>query len=230
MLVDQLRTKATSIDDPVLRRTYDDIITKLIALKIDSEDELLNALTGPADAVLTASWVAGELSVDGAVPLLWNVIETRPEHAIEASKAIVKLRRATSTDAVSFAKLLQSATAHPNVRVAAAHALGQISSDVGVAALVAALGNRAERADIRGHCAEALGNLRARSAFGVLINGLRDDNAEVRFWSAYALGQLGDSRAASALKEVAEHDRGHVEGLGSVREEASEALSMLRSE
>lgn len=42
-------------------------------------------------------------------------------------------------------------------------------------------------------------------------------------------GELGDARAASALKELAERDPGQVEGLGTVREEAREALSMLRS-
>lgn len=231
MLIDELRTKATLVSDSVLRRTYDDAITKLIELNIHSEDDLLHALTGPSDAVLTASWVAGELPVPRAVPLLWKVIETHPEQAIEAVKAILKLRQSTSpAEAASFADVLQSPTVHARARVAAAYALGHIGSETGVAALVSVLANRTERPDVRGHCAEALGTLRASSAFSVLIDCLRDDNAEVRFWSAYALGELGDARAAPALKELAEHDAGRVEGLGTVREEAGEALSMLRSE
>ena len=163
--------------------------------------------------------------------MLWKVIETRPGDAIEAAKAIVKLRQsACESDAASFASLLQSSTVHPMTRVAAAYALGQIGSEVGTTALVSVLENRAESANLRGHCAEALGNLRAPSAFGTLIDTLRDDDTQVRFWSAYALGEIGDARAASALKEIAERDQGRVEGLGTVQEEAREALSMLRSE
>lgn len=229
MLTDELRAKAADVSDPATRRTYEDAIAKIVELGIDSEDDLLNALSGPTDALLTACWVAGELRLDKATPRLWRVIETRPDHAIEAAKAILKLREPTSTsEAASFAKLLESSVVHPTVRVAAAYALGQIGSEVVVTTLTSVLNDRSASADIRAHCAEALGNLRAPSAFRTLINTLRDDEAEVRFWSAYALGELGDARAASALKEVAESDPGHVEGLGTVREEAREALSMLR--
>lgn len=52
------------------------------------------------------------------------------------------------------------------------------------------------------------------SAFSTLIDTFRDDEAKARFWSAYALGQIGDARAASTLKELAECDPGCVEGLG----------------
>jgi len=230
VLIDELRGKAADVSDPVTRRTYENAISKAVELGIDSEDDLLNALMGPTDALLTACWVAGELRLDKATPVLWRVIDMRPDHAIEAAKALLKLREPTSTtEAASFANLLESSVVHPTVRVAAAYALGQIGSEVAVTALTSVLNDRSASADIRGHCAEALGNLRAPSAFSTLIDTLRDDEAAVRFWSAYALGELGDERAASALKELAERDPGHVEGLGTVREEAREALSMLRS-
>jgi HEAT repeat protein len=138
MLMFELRAKAKDVSDPVTRRTYEDAISKLLELQIDTQDDLLHALASSTDAVLTACWIAGELLVHRAVPMLWKVIETRPEHAIEAAKAIVKLRQSTSeSDAASFARLLQSSTVHPMVRVAAAYALGQIGSEVGITALVA---------------------------------------------------------------------------------------------
>ena len=51
MLVDKLRGKAKDVSDPIARRTYEDAILKLIELKIDSEDDLLNALASSTDAV-----------------------------------------------------------------------------------------------------------------------------------------------------------------------------------
>ena len=73
-----------------------------------------------------------------------------------------------------------------------------------------------------------LGRIRLKIYFTpVLIGTLQDASSEVRFWSAFALGQLGDARAIPALEQLAMRDKTAVANWGTVREEALDAITQI---
>ncbi len=75
--------------------------------------------------------------------------------------------------------------------------------------------------------AEALANLRDRRAVRPLIAGLKDASTGVRFWSAFALGQLGDTRALPELKRLEAADKAALPGWWKVSKEASDAIELI---
>lgn len=79
---------------------------------------------------------------------------------------------------------------------------------------------RSKRRGILRNAAIVLGNQRADQAVDALIKGLNDDEPLIRAASAWALGQLGDSRAAAVLEE-----RLQVESEESVKLEVIGGLS-----
>jgi HEAT repeat protein len=86
-----------------------------------------------------------------------------------------------------------------------------------------------EDAQLRGHAAEALAYLGNRRAAPALITTLDDPSPEVRLWSAFALGELGDRRAVAPLERLAATDVTPVPGWWTVGEEAREALKRLQA-
>ena len=93
-------------------------------------------------------------------------------------------------------------------------------------ALLQTLADRQEDPDVRAHAAEALGHMADRlgaregDVLAALLRSLTDPSAYVRFWSAFALGNLGDPRAIPALERLAERDTQSVPGWWSIRKEA----------
>ncbi len=87
---------------------------------------------------------------------------------------------------------------------------------------------------IRGHAAEGVGNLLAytkratlrRHATLRLVEHLTDDAPEVRFWTAFSLGQLRARYARSALAALVGDDE-VLPGWWSVGEEAADALDTI---
>jgi HEAT repeat protein len=63
----------------------------------------------------------------------------------------------------------------------------------------------------------------------VLLKELGDASREVRFWCAFALGQITEQRAISALKRLAASDRRIVKGFWSVAKEADDALRSIEN-
>jgi HEAT repeat protein len=114
----------------------------------------------------------------------------------------------------------------------AAWALGFLSDDHATPALVNALNDRAEDTDVRVYAAEALGHLQPETgrdeALAALLHALTDREPEVRFWAAFALGNLGDERAIPALQRLAERDSEVVPGWWSIQREALESIEQIR--
>jgi HEAT repeat protein len=120
------------------------------------------------------------------------------------------------------------------VRAQAAWALGfhrQGSQAAG--SLLRTLGDIDEDNDVRAHAAEALGHLADRlgerepDALAALLHGLCDSSPEVRFWCAFALGNLGDEAAIPALERLAERDEESVPGWWSIRKEANDSIKQI---
>jgi HEAT repeat protein len=61
-----------------------------------------------------------------------------------------------------------------------------------------------------------------------LLKALEDETPEVRFWSVFALGLLGDIRAVPRLEHLAAQDHEVVDGWWEVSREAEESLALLR--
>jgi len=113
-----------------------------------------------------------------------------------------------------------------NIRMAAAHSLGELDDKRSSDALLEKLGDSNEDPRVRGQAAEALG--RTARAIPDLIRALEDSSVEVRYWAAFALGELGDSAALPALERLAQSDDAIRPGSGSIKEEALAAIEGIR--
>jgi HEAT repeat protein len=115
------------------------------------------------------------------------------------------------------------------VRFASAYALGSIGDRRAVTPLLSLLANGTEDAEVRGMAAEALGKIGDPSAVQPLITALDDPSVEVRFWAVFALGLLGDPRAIPKLEKIVLSDEAVYPRIGSIKDEAIEAISMIKS-
>lgn len=114
----------------------------------------------------------------------------------------------------------------------AAWALGFLADDHATPALVRALNDRTEDTEVRVYAAEALGHLQPEKghdeALAALLHALTDREPGVRFWAAFALGNLGDERAIPALQRLAERDSTVVPGWWSIEKEALDSIERIR--
>jgi HEAT repeat protein len=122
----------------------------------------------------------------------------------------------------------------PMVRARAAWTLGfHPQGAQALDALLKTLADRDEDPDVRAHAAEALGHMADRlgerdaDVLAALLRSLTDTSAFVRFWSAFALGNLGDPRAIPALERLAERDTQSVPGWWSIRKEALDSIEQI---
>jgi HEAT repeat protein len=130
-------------------------------------------------------------------------------------------------------ELLESHQA-AGVRAKAAWALGfHPEGQLAVDSLLGALRALHEDENVRAHAAEALGHLadrlgeRESEVLAALLHALRDPSAHVRFWAAFALGNLGDEAAIPALERLAARDTESVPGWWSIRKEANDSIKQI---
>lgn len=130
---------------------------------------------------------------------------------------------------------------NPNVREAAAYGMRNLELKTvripeAVPVLLEVLGNVAEEIRIRVEAAESVGEILAyqdrrrktfRQAVRVLINVLSDPAPEVRFWSAFALGQMDAGAALNELRRVATTDEAMCPRWWLVRDEAADAIAHI---
>jgi|SRR5581483_2219701 len=118
----------------------------------------------------------------------------------------------------------------PFNRAAAAYAMQVVRSLRTIRALEAAVNNKSESPRVRGEAAEALAHYHRRESHDVLLRGLNDGNKDVRFWCAFALGQMAEKRAVGRLKSLVETDKRLVRGFHSVSKEAADAIGNIEIE
>jgi HEAT repeat protein len=172
------------------------------------------------------AWLIGLTQESSLVSRLEQVARSAPpEEALwEIAKALCILKQGGPL----FRELLSNAQNAVTRRVAA-YALGCLRDSSAVEDLCRTLSRKEETTEVRGQAAEALGYLALESALGSLIEAAQDPLPEVRFWSVFALGQIGAPEAEPVLRALADHDDALVEGYGSVAKEAEEALARIRS-
>jgi HEAT repeat protein len=116
----------------------------------------------------------------------------------------------------------------PLNRAAAAFAMQILKTQRGVKALERSVKNRSEHPRVRGEAAEALAHGHRKMSHDVLLKELGDPSKNVRFWCAFALGEMAERRAVPALKRLAATDKRIVKGLHSVAKEAADAIRNIR--
>jgi HEAT repeat protein len=172
-----------------------------------------------------AAWLAGLVREPELIPALESVVMTTSETEVlwEAAKALCRLE----TDPAVFRELLESESSAER-RKAAAFALGSLGDNSAARLLIKVLASEDEDAGLRAQVAEALGYLRNSMAFYSLMSAAVEGPPEVRFWSVFALGNLGDERARPLLERISRTDHVEVEGWWPVSQEAISALEELR--
>lgn len=113
-------------------------------------------------------------------------------------------------------------------RKAAVYALGWYGDERAIEPLVNILTENSEDPELRGNAAEALANMGATSAVVPLMAALRDASIEVRFWAAFALGEVGDLQTVPELKGLASEDTSVLDGWWSVKKECLDSIRRIR--
>jgi HEAT repeat protein len=113
-------------------------------------------------------------------------------------------------------------------RAAAAFAIQMVSTPKTVRALERVVKNKSERPRVRGEAAEALAHCHRRESHAVLLAGLNDSSKDVRFWSAFSLGEMAETRALPSLRRLTATDRRVVKGFHSVAKEAADAIENIQ--
>lgn len=98
-----------------------------------------------------------------------------------------------------------------------------------VKALERALKSKTEHSSVRGQAAESLAHGHRKQSHRLLIRCLDDTSREVRFWCAYALGEMAEKRAVATL-DLLRPDRRVVKGFHSVAKEADDAIRLIEEE
>ena len=196
----------SNTDDESADRIRADL-ARLQAAGGTSLDEMARMAANPAlDGSLRslAIWALGRQKTDKARrPLIAALADPDISLRGEAARSLGVLvaRRAAG-------RLIQVMRGDPDasVRMFAAHALGSLCGPKGVSALREVLANQGEEAKVRGEA------------------------AEVRFWSAYALGHMKAESALAALESLAASDHALVPGWWSVAREAADSIEIIRSD
>jgi len=172
-----------------------------------------------------ACWACAGVEGRRAEPLLERLAATiQPRLQITACLALAGVGTPRSLEVLLR---VYNAERDVEVRKAALYAVGRVGGSRVCDPLIGVLRNRMEVPGVRGIAAEALAdnaNIRAQAP---LLECLDDPNAEVRWWSAFALGELGDAQCLPRLRTTAELDSEVVGGLGAVRTEAGAAIERI---
>lgn len=127
---------------------------------------------------------------------------------IEDEKTI---NRETLTSALGYSyselacSALQNFAEQESLAFYAINALGFLGHNCAVKSLINILRSEEDHV-LRSRAALALGRIKAQSAFSLLIDSLQDKNEDVRIFSAYALGKIGDKRAALPLLNLVQNE------------------------
>ncbi len=126
-------------------------------------------------------------------------------------------------------KMLQRGR-RPFNRAAAAFVMQMVRTGRTVSTLEQTVSNIEESVRVRGEAAEALAHNHRRKSHTVLLGNLEDRSKDVRFWCAFALGEMAEQRAIPTLTRVAKTDHRVVRGFHSVSQEATDALKNIEVE
>jgi len=195
---------------------------------ITSVGELIEAV-GDANRELPVRLIGCSLLAllheNSATAALEHALEEGDDDGLvwEAAKALMQLHAENA--APTLLRVLKQG--NPTKQSAAAWLLGWLGVSNTVPSLRAAALNPHLEVDVRGHATESLGVMQAREAVPDLITLLSDESPELRYWAAYALGQIGDPVSIPALEQMATADVAVLPHGRSLKQEALDALAAI---
>ncbi len=211
-----------------LRRAGGTSYGGLLAIPLDTDRS--------EDLRRSACWFLGRLGRLGranAIPVLL--------HAAGDNRPAIRVVRVQALGMLGDPRILPQiihaleADGDARFRQTAAYALGMLGDTRAATALVQVLSKQDEDPAVRGMPPDQLGTL-GNSAAPALIAALQDAEAEVWFWSVFALGKLLDRRALPELRRLAREDAGAVPSgtvkavpSGTVKEEAIDAIHYIET-
>ena len=146
----------------------------------------------------SAAWALGQLEARSAVDVLIAVLRQDADARVREMAAWALGTMDTQAAAPGLIGALRRDSSDA-VRETAAWALGNVGDRTAVDILGDAV--RSDRsARVRGTAAWALGQLDPRDAPRGLVDGLTDQDDDVRLKAAWSLGQIGDSSAVNAIR------------------------------
>ena len=132
--------------------------------------------------------------------LLMRMLTGDPVEAMESAKEVIGL--GTRVNPMLLKDIASNKIYKKWSRIAAVYALGFLAHKASTSALIRILQDQRENTQLRGHAAEALGNMREPRAVLALGKVLwADDHTSVKKWCVYALSEIGSDRAGSLLKQ-----------------------------
>ena len=223
MIIDQLRQQAITISDSEAREAWMKSVEGLESLRLTTKDALRRALKEPRGDGSLACWALGNLRDDDAIPDLLEVLRRGDRFSFEAAKALRTISNPRSVPALIEVLIADAPTV---ARQASAYVLGAFRQAEVENALRAVLTDQDQPPDVRAACAEALGYGHFRDAFPALVDATADSSPEVRYWSVYALGELGDP-AALPVVALRMSDPDRTSTGASIAEEAERVCALL---
>ena len=226
-----LRGLADAVE-PVFRGRVEADLDELRNAGITDFDHLLHLPNNPQAqlrARVVALWALSRLRDQRGVAAMLLALSDEAGHVrAAAAQALGDIGGEFAAAAVPD---LETAVTDPEIRVrrAAVYALGMLGGESQVARLAAVLGDGSESPHVRGAAAEALADLGAAQGCSALSAALADPSAEVRYWAAFALGEIGTVSDLPALSSVAENDQGRSEAGEMVDEEAASAIVRIEN-
>lgn len=203
-------------------------IDLVLATGVLSYAHLLHLLNTPlTDARLLTSvcWIVGQWGDAAAVPHLLVCLE-HPQWGVrvEVIRALVDLRAQVTIPAIAERLAYDEST---TVRMLAVFALGNFQTMTALKHLVACIEDSHQPLGVRVHALEALARYRNTPlALATVVNGLRHPAAEMRAWSAYALGEIGSPDHIRHLEPLT-RDATKVDGGWSVGQQAQASIAHL---
>ena len=151
-------------------------------------------------AVLSAEEAGVTVSGTLTTRLLMRMLTGDPVEAMESAKEVIGL--GTRVNPMLLKDIASNKIYKKWSRIAAVYALGFLAHKASTSALMRILQDQRENTQLRGHAAEALGNMREPRAVLALGKVLwADDHTSVKKWCVYALSEIGSDRAGSLLKQ-----------------------------
>lgn len=224
-----LQTLARYTDIEYQEQVQNDI-KKVLDSGVSSYADLLRRvqdLSVAVDIRVNMAWLIGIWGNKRGVSALLNVLkDASPPIRRQAAISLGQLGSKKAVDALSACFVEDKDI---EVRKCAGYALGQIGDKRTATLLSARLLEVSEAPQVRGQAAEALGMLNSpQQAIPALKMALRDNEVEVRFWTVFALGEIGTIEVIPELETVDATDEGFLEQWGFVKDEAKQAIEAIQ--
>lgn len=201
----------------------------------DLSELLCRLSTLQGEAFAAALHLVSDLKDRAAVPVLIDLLTAGDPQQAESLAHVI----ATIGGQRACPGLLRvlAESDQPQHRWAALYGLTWLMDSRAFRPLLKLFRNPHEPAHLRAQAGEALTYLlsdapphesQGEAAIDAFLTGLDDADADVQFWSVYALGTLQARRALPKLRQLAQQAEDRLTSAGnSVREEAREALQVI---